>query len=145
MFTQLPTPWSPRTPLSAKGLIWIPLAVALALALTLQPAAKVQAEAPTDAAIASGVRQALANHPALGDERITVVVHNGIVELSGYVDSRYERAVADTVADRVDGVRAVDNLLERREMPSPVVGEPASDLDADADTGPQSPVEPGLR
>ncbi|MBK5929849.1 BON domain-containing protein [Halochromatium salexigens] len=143
MFTQLPTPWSPRTPLSAKRLVWIPLALALALAL--QPAAKVQAEAPTDATIASGVRQALANHPALGDERITVVVHNGIVELSGYVDSRFERAVADTIAERVDGVRAIDNLLERRELPSRLVVEPANDLDADVDTGPDSPVGPGLR
>ncbi|WP_328984186.1 BON domain-containing protein [Thiorhodovibrio winogradskyi] len=112
----------------------------------LQPSARVQAETPTDAAIASNVRQELANHPALGDERITVVVHNGILALSGYVDSLYEQAVADTVAKRVNGVRAVDNQLRRRiETPAPLVVEPAADLDADVDTGPDSPVGPGLR
>ena len=133
------TPWRLRAPLSGNRLIWI----TLALVLTLQPITLL-AERPDDEAIAIGVRQALASHPALGDERITVVVRNGIVELSGYVDSRYERAVADTVAERVDGVRAIDNLLEPTEKPSRLIIEPASDRETDsADSAhPVTPARP---
>ncbi|WP_200346185.1 BON domain-containing protein [Halochromatium glycolicum] len=103
----------------------------LAVLLVCSLAPTVQAQSPDDESIATGVRQALANHPALNDEQITVVVRDGIVELSGYVDSRYERAVADTVTVAVEGVRAVDNLLEQREMPEPV------GVDAEAEPEPE--------
>jgi hypothetical protein len=125
MFTSHLTPPSRKAPLFAKGLI----RTTLALALTLPPGIALQANTPNDAAIAKGVCQALASHPALGAARITVVVHDGIVGLSGYVDSPYEQVVADTVARRVDGVRAVDNnLIERRELPLRLTVEPAGDL-----------------
>lgn len=128
MSTAHPQSRCQRAPLFAKGLIW----TTLALALTLQPGSGIQAKTPDDEAIAVGVRQAFANHPALGDERITVVVHNGVVELSGYVDSRYDQAAADTIASGVEGVQAVDNLLKAEETPSPVTVEPPSELKTDA-------------
>jgi osmotically-inducible protein OsmY len=92
----------------------------MALTLILPLSAACQAANEDDERIEGAVRAALASHPALGDERITVVVTDGVVELSGYVDNRREQTVADALASRVEGVRAVDNLLERDELPERV-------------------------
>lgn len=135
MFTAPLMQLSPNLLLLAKRLIWTPLA--LALALIPMQSSGYQAGTLSDAAIATGVRQALATHPDLRDEQITVVVQDGIVELSGYVDSRHEQAVADSLAARLDGVRAVDNRIEPREPPPRLSVEPSSDLQA-APTSPAS-------
>lgn len=46
------------------------------------------------------------------DDRIKVVVYNGVVLLAGEVSSESNRAEAEAIAARVDGVRRVVNELE---------------------------------
>lgn len=58
------------------------------------------------------------------DERIASVelrvgVLNGIAHLAGRVDTLVERAVAEELAQRVDGVRGVVNRIEAPGAPSP--------------------------
>lgn len=105
------------------------MTLVMALTLTLPLATRLDAAETDDTRIARGVRAAFASHPALNDEQITVVVYDRIVELSGFVDRRDERAVADTLAMTmtIDGVRAVDNRLERHSTPSRFTAEPKGD------------------
>jgi len=68
-------------------------------------------EARGDDAIAADVRRALLVNPIVDRYAIDVDVHDGRAILSGTVDSHYEKAQADTVASRVNGVVDVSNHL----------------------------------
>jgi osmotically-inducible protein OsmY len=65
----------------------------------------------TDSELVGSVRSSL--HARLGDaaERIEVVAEDGFVFLYGEVPSERLRSRAETIADRVAGVRAVSNEL----------------------------------
>jgi len=63
-----------------------------------------------DEEIAGAVRRALAHDPVLGQDDLNVAVENGVVQLSGTVESAAERAAAERDA-HVSGVTRVDNGL----------------------------------
>lgn len=64
--------------------------------------------APPDAVTAEHVRAALAADPRLSGRRIAVSVKDGVVHLSGFVESTYDLIQAKGDAKSVRGVVAVD-------------------------------------
>jgi osmotically-inducible protein OsmY len=71
-------------------------------------------EYPDNAAITSKVRNALFREPTLKGAEINVEARQGVVQLSGIVDSRAEMQRAVEVASNVDGVTSVSNDIQLR-------------------------------
>lgn len=69
-------------------------------------------EVVDDSVITTKVKAALVAEPATKARDITVVTREGIVQLSGFVDSANEKATASEVAKGVAGVKAVHNDLQ---------------------------------
>ncbi len=65
----------------------------------------------SDNKVARNVREALSRDPSVDRYEITVNVNNGVANLYGEVDTSFEKAAADDVASKVEGVLAVDNNL----------------------------------
>ena len=74
----------------------------------------------TDGEVKADVLSELAWEPDLDASRIAVAVRDGVVTLTGDVDSLQQRWVAERAAQRVLGVRAVADTLEVR---LPALGE----------------------
>ncbi len=68
----------------------------------------------TDALIQSNVISALKWEPSIDSASIGVSVRDGVVTLDGYVNSFAEKVTAETVANRVTGVKAVALELKVR-------------------------------
>jgi osmotically-inducible protein OsmY len=68
----------------------------------------------TDWEIRQNVEAELNFEPSVNASDIGVAVKDGIVTLTGRVDSYWEKVAAEDAAARVDGVRAVANELEIR-------------------------------
>lgn len=84
------------------------------------------AEERSDEAIAADVRAALASDPWVDRYEVDVQASDGEVRLDGTVDSTFERARADDLAARVNGVTDVRNAL-LVERPHPLVADPYVD------------------
>jgi osmotically-inducible protein OsmY len=82
-------------------------------------------ETRTDAQIQSDVLAELKYEPRVQPNEIGVAVKNGVVTLTGWVDSYTKRWAAEDAAHRVRGVKAVANDIEVRL--------PSSDERTDAD------------
>jgi osmotically-inducible protein OsmY len=65
----------------------------------------------SDAAIADGVRRALAADPGIGHISIFVAVENGLVLLSSADTTAADRKQAVALASRIDGVTRVGDLM----------------------------------
>jgi len=65
----------------------------------------------SDLEIKNKIRKALIRDPYINRYDINITVVDGVVYLSGAVDSYYEKAQADDVASRVNGVIAVENNI----------------------------------
>jgi osmotically-inducible protein OsmY len=74
--------------------------------LTIEPHAPV-----ADKTITLHVLGALSYEPSLGTFKLDAKSHDGVVTLTGQVDSFFERAEAGEVAAGIRGVRRVDNQL----------------------------------
>src|SRR6202048_2250491 len=68
----------------------------------------------TDAEIRKNVEAELSFEPSINASEIGVAVKDGIVTLTGRVDSYWEKIAAEEAAARVSGVKAVANELEVR-------------------------------
>lgn len=68
-----------------------------------------------DAAITAKVKTAIIGEPALQSMQINVDTANGIVILSGAVDSPTSVDRANQIAQAVEGVKSVDNRLTVRQ------------------------------
>ena len=64
-----------------------------------------------DSAITASVKGAIYNDPMLKVGQISVETHKGVVQLSGFVDSRQAAARAAELARSVKGVESVENSL----------------------------------
>lgn len=64
-----------------------------------------------DSAITTKVKAAILEDPALKSLQISVKTYRGVVQLSGFVDSKEMVGRAGEVAGRVSGVREVKNDL----------------------------------
>jgi len=69
-------------------------------------------EVVDDSIVTTKVKAALVAEPATKARDITVITHEGIVQLSGFVDSPTEKATAAEVAQGVSGVKEVRNDLQ---------------------------------
>lgn len=67
-----------------------------------------------DSVITGKVKAALVADPTTKAHQISVETFQGVVQLSGFVDTREARSRAEQVAQGVDGVKDVKNDLELR-------------------------------
>lgn len=67
-----------------------------------------------DSVITGKVKAALVADPTTKAHQISVETFQGVVQLSGFVDSKEARSRATQVAQQVDGVKDVKNDLELR-------------------------------
>jgi BON domain len=87
------------------------LGVAAMLAAVVALAACNKAPAPTDAQVAAEVQSKVSQDSRIGSHEIGVQTNNGVVTLSGDVDSEVERTSAASDAATVHGVKTVVNNL----------------------------------
>lgn len=64
-----------------------------------------------DAAITARVKSGLVSNDGLSALAIEVETHEGVVQLSGFVDTQDQIDTADGIAERQEGVREVRNDL----------------------------------
>ena len=64
-----------------------------------------------DAAITTKVKTALAGDPRVAAHQVNVETREGVVQLSGFVDSSEAKSTAEQLARSVDDVKKVDNEL----------------------------------
>jgi osmotically-inducible protein OsmY len=67
-----------------------------------------------DTAITASVKSRLLDNPDVAGTSITVETLNGTVMLSGFAKNQKEKTTAESIARRVDGVRAVKNQITVR-------------------------------
>jgi len=65
-----------------------------------------------DGAITTKVKAALAGDPRTKAHQVNVETHEGVVQLSGFVDTSEAKSTAGELARAVDNVRSVDNELD---------------------------------
>jgi osmotically-inducible protein OsmY len=73
----------------------------------------------TDAELIGSVEDALASDSAVPFKAIHAAVSEGWVTLSGSVEWQFQRAAAQIAAERVDGVKGVNNLIQLEPVVSP--------------------------
>jgi hyperosmotically inducible protein len=84
--------------------------------LTVGHTERAAGEVVDDSVITAKVKAALISEPATKARDITVITRDGIVQLSGFVDSNDEKSTAATLAHGVEGVRDVLNNLEIKKL-----------------------------
>jgi hyperosmotically inducible periplasmic protein len=84
--------------------------------LTVGHTERAAGEVVDDSVITTKVKAALIAEPATKARDITVITRDGIVQLSGFVDSNDEKSTAATVARSVEGVKDVLNNLEIKKL-----------------------------
>ena len=99
--------WKPKTSV-------ITAALATSLACASDSAQRSTGEYVDDKVVSAKVKTALINDPATKAYQIDVETYNGVVQLSGFVDSRNAVASAEEVAESVQGVKDVRNDLRVR-------------------------------
>ncbi len=72
-----------------------------------------------DESLRAAILTKLAIDERTASAELRVGVLNGIAHLAGRVDTLVERAAAEEIAQRVDGVRGVANRIEAPGAPSP--------------------------
>ncbi len=87
-------------------------ALILSMGLIAAPAAVfADATDKSDATLTASVKSALISNDETKARQINVETKNGVVQLSGFVDSAAAKAAAESTATRVDGVQQVQNKL----------------------------------
>ncbi|HXJ92726.1 MAG TPA: BON domain-containing protein [Terriglobia bacterium] len=87
------------------------LAASVLMAVTLAPGACQRAQPRDDKTITLEIQATLYHDPTLKKRDISVIAQNGVVTLSGQVNSEGERTSAENVASRTAGVKQVINQL----------------------------------
>lgn len=85
------------------------------------------ADPGADREIAEKVGQEIETSPVLGGARIDVAARDGVVTLSGAVESEEQASHAEKLAWSVEGVEAVDSRLEVRGTPPVGTAPPAGE------------------
>ena len=68
----------------------------------------------SDASVTAGVKSALISNDQTKARQINVETRDGVVQLSGFVDSTEAKTAAETTAMNVEGVKQVQNKLQIR-------------------------------
>ena len=100
--------------------------------------------APTDSEIADAVGQQLRSDTALRQYSLSVDAADGAITLGGVVGSEQERALAEQLAARIDGVSEVRNEISITPSNAPAVGAPppASAAPAQDEKSPDAETSP---
>src|SRR5882757_4871622 len=95
-------------PFSAKAIVLAGMLLSPAVpCLLAQDANTAQQSVPTDVDIQSNVAYALTHDAQVGNQSVSASTSQGIVTLSGTVQTEAQRQQAETIAATVSGVRAV--------------------------------------
>lgn len=70
------------------------------------------AAAPASSPLQEAVTEALESSPYIAGARVRIEAGEGRVRLHGDVGTFFEKQMAQEVARRIDGVQAVENLLQ---------------------------------
>jgi len=71
-----------------------------------------------DNRIAERVKEALAHDPQYKYNGVNVVAFKGVLQLSGFVNTKAEKSAAGHIAKKVEGVREVENNITVKESVS---------------------------
>ena len=82
------------------------------LNLTVKTDPRTGAQTVDDGAITTKVKAALAGDPRVKAHQVNVETREGVVQLSGFVDSSEAKSTAEELARNVDNVRSVDNEID---------------------------------
>lgn len=88
-----------------------------ALEVRQQVAERGAGDVVDDAILATKVKAALAGHPVIKARQINIETRDGVIQLTGFVDSEQEKREAEETARQVNGVRSVENDLEVKHNP----------------------------
>jgi osmotically-inducible protein OsmY len=91
----------------------------------------------SDSRIEEDINERLTQHGAIDAEQIQVSVKDGEVTLSGAINSRMEKRLAEDVAESCWGVRQVHNQLRVQQQQWTQSAQPASQPDSPAPGAPQ--------
>jgi hyperosmotically inducible periplasmic protein len=80
--------------------------------LTVKTADRAGEQVVDDGTITTKVKAALAGDPRTKAHQVNVETHEGVVQLSGFVDTAEAKSTAEQLARAVDNVRSVDNELD---------------------------------
>jgi hyperosmotically inducible periplasmic protein len=80
--------------------------------LTVKTSAREGSDMVDDTVITSKVKAALAGDPRTRAHQVNVETREGVVQLSGFVDTSEAKSTAEELARSVDNVRSVDNELD---------------------------------
>jgi hypothetical protein len=129
--------------MKAKVLLF--LVVLAVLVLALGTACNKASPTRSDAQVASDVQSKIFTDPNVQSRQISVQSANGVVTLSGYVNSEAERAAAASAAAGVDGVKTVVNNLETQQAQAEPAPQPTEEVKAQpaAETRPRE--KPAMR
>ena len=86
-------------------------ALILSMSLVASSAALADNADKSDANVTASVKSALISNDATKARQINVETQNGVVQLSGFVDSTAAKSAAETTAKNVEGVKQVENKL----------------------------------
>jgi len=104
-----------------KGPVYVTLLLALGLALSVGCSHKPER---TDAQVASDVQTRIYSDSGIQSRQISVQAGNGVVTLSGDVNSDAERTAAANDAGGIDGVKTVINNLQVQQAQAPAQQQP---------------------
>ena len=92
--------------------VWIVGMMFLALVGCQAMTGKTAGQNVDDAGLTASVKSTLVSDKAANLTRIDVDTNNGVVSLNGVVESAQQKARAEELARRVNGVRGVNNNLQ---------------------------------
>lgn len=85
------------------------VALGLSLGCSSTPGDETAGEFFDSSLITATIKSQLVDDPVTSGFRIKVETHKGIVQLSGFVNTRAEKQRAEEIAEKVAGVTAVSN------------------------------------
>jgi len=95
----------------AAALVAFFIMIAVALAACQTPAGRSAGQVIDDSTITTKVKAKIFDDPTLSGFAISVETFEGTVTLTGAVDNGAEKTRAEAIAESVEGVRGVNNLL----------------------------------
>ncbi len=125
-----------KTPKNLSGRIAIAGALALGMVLA---GCKKQPAAIDDATLNSNVQSKISGDPALGGQPIQISTANGVVTLSGSVDSDAARTLASNDATQVAGIKVLNNTLTVQTAAAPAPAAAPACVPAPAPTSMKKP------
>ncbi len=129
--------------MKAKALLSLVVLAVLVLALGTA-CNKASQGTRSDAQVASDVQSKIFTDPNVQSRQISVQSANGVVTLSGYVNSEAERAAAAGAAAQVEGVKTVVNNLQTQQAQAPAE-QPTQEAQSQPATETRPAVKPAMR